>query len=164
MSEDQQRRTDEQATVLKHAVTSAFPKSGLAPWMSILKEKQLAVVIALRTEADIAMELDRQAWMEANPEKPLPEEMKETDPIPAEERLFDRGKVTGAAYMFGYCMERLAWNTHNMAPSLNGIGRVQALGFAKASAPVAVSTTPKPAQGRSLFERITGRGKEKEMT
>jgi len=75
-----------------------------------------------------------------------------------EEELFQVERVRGASGMFGYCLRTLASNIHDLAPSIQGIGRRQALslGMAQKSG---VAIEPKP---RTLFEKMTFRGKDRE--
>jgi hypothetical protein len=180
----------EKSTVLKHVAVAAFPEAHLAPWMSILGREQSMTIGALKTIGDIAEELDRRSWLDAHPGEAIPEEMGgpppgieermaslkklglddkqiekvieimpgETTEEEEEEELFRIERVRGASGMFGYCLRQLAINTHDIAPSIQGIGRRQAmsLGMAQKSG---VAVEPK---SRTLFEKMTGRGKDRE--
>lgn len=164
MSAAEEDRTKEAATVLNKVATAAYPAVGLAPWMSHYDKKTEAAIVLIKTIADGAEELDRQVWMLDHPEVTLPpEESKETEKDGEEtedEEIFDISRQSGGAYMFGYCLNRLASNIHNYAPSIDGIRTKQAIALAKANNP-GVASQPEQ-QKRSLFEKITGRGKEKE--
>lgn len=160
MSAAEEDRTKEAATVLNKVATAAYPAVGLAPWMSHYDKKTEAAIVLIKTIADGAEELDRQVWMMEHPDvEPALAEKKEDEEEP-EEEIFDISRQSGGAYMFGYCLNRLASNIHNYAPSIDGIRTKQAIALAKANNP-GVASQPEQ-QKRSLFEKITGRGKEKE--
>ena len=75
-----------------------------------------------------------------------------------EELEFDSERVRGGGGMYGYCLAKLAMHTHNLAPSIGGLGRKQAmsLGMAQKSG---VAVEPKK---RSLWQKVTGQGKDEE--
>lgn len=156
MSSETPDEAAEKSTVLKHVATAAFPEAHLAPWMSIHERQGAAVVSALKTVADIGLELDRRIWLDEHPgKKKPPKEMEDAEM--AADPEFDPARVRGAAGMFAYCAKSLAVHTHDVAPSIGGLGRKQAmsLGMAQKSG---VAVEPKE---RSRWEKITGRGKDK---
>jgi hypothetical protein len=183
--------SDEQAeksTVLMHVARALFPTVHLPPWMSIHPKHQAAVVAAMRTVADIAEELDRRRWLSDHPGEPLPPseggealgademaaEMKKlglsdelvakvmelVPPAPEEEEeaVFQLERVRGGSGMLGFCVRATANNLHDVAPSINGTGRLQGLHLGMAQK-TGVAVEPKK---RSLMERVTFRGKDKE--
>jgi hypothetical protein len=145
--------TREKATVLTHLARASFPADNLAPWMSILKERQAVVLAGMKTIGKIGKELDRRAWLDKHPGEELPEEEAEEEPEFLPER------VRGPSGMFGFCVETLAQDIHNVAPSINGIGRKQAIGLGQAQKS-GVAVEP---QKRTLWEKMTGKGKDKEQ-
>lgn len=175
MSSENPDELKEKATVLNHVAVAAFPEQHLAPWMSIHDKRTAALIVALKTTADIGIELDRRVWLDAHPNEPLPPDLEDKptsqdstpprSPAPEgpgddededEEPEFSNDRVRGAAGMFGYCLKTLATHTHDIAPSVGGLGRRQAmaLGMAQKSG---VAVEPKP---RSLWDKITGKNKD----
>ena len=180
----------EKSTVLKHVANAAFPAVHLAPWMSDLKTEQAMLVIGAKTVGDIAEELDRRAWLDAHPGELLPASMggptskevrqkamkdagltdeqisKIEDTLPPdktveeeeEEEMFRNDRVRGASGMMGYCVRQLAINTMDVMPAVKGIRVRQAMAFGSAQKS-GVAVEPKP---RSFFEKVTGRGKDRE--
>jgi hypothetical protein len=73
--------------------------------------------------------------------------------------LFDQTRVRGANGMFGFCMKTYAQYVHDLAPSEGGLRTKQAIAWG-GSMRSGLSIEPKP---RSLWEKVTGRGKEKEQ-
>jgi len=155
MSSAEEARTKETATVLNKVATAAFPAEGLAPWMSDYNKQTNSVVVITKTIAAIAEELDRQVWMKEHPDEPVPEGEE------AEEQIFDLSKLKGAAFMYGFGLNALASNIHNYAPSIDGKRTRQAIALAKANNPGVFSAQPDQKK-RSLFDKILGKGKEKE--
>lgn len=149
-------RTKESATVLNKVATAAFPAEGLAPWMSHYDKKTQAMIVGVKTIADVGEELDRQVWMKEHPEA---EKEAKTEGDEQVEEMFDTSKTTGAAYIFAYGLNRLAANMHNYAPSIDGIRTKQAIALAKANNP-GVAAQPGEAKKRSLWDKITGKNKE----
>lgn len=149
-------RTKENATVLAKVSTAAFPAEGLAPWMSHYDKKTEAVIVGTKTIADIVEEVSRQEWILDHPDAKPPEKLEG-------EEIFDTSDLTGADYMTAYCLNRLAINMHNFAPSIDGMRTRQAIALAKANNP-GMATQPGEEKKRSLWEKITfqGRGKEKQ--
>lgn len=149
----EEKRTEESATVLNKVATAAFPAEGLAPWMSHYDKRTEAMIVGIKTIADVGEELDRQVWMNEHPkEKAPPRE-------DAEPETFDTSELKGAAYIFAYGLNRLASNMHNFAPSIDGIRTKQAIALARANNP-GVAAQPGEPKKRSLFDKITGRNKE----
>ena len=77
MSSETPAEQAEKSTVLKHVANAAFPEVHLAPWMGLMDRRGAAVVVALRTTADISEELDRRVWLDAHPEESNTPEEKE---------------------------------------------------------------------------------------
>jgi hypothetical protein len=156
MSSAEEDRTKESATVLNKVATAAYPAESLAPWMSHYDKRTEAVIVGVKTIADVAEELDRQIFMIKHPEAPK-------EPVEGEELLFDTSKLRGGAYMMAFCLNRLAINMHNFAPSIDGMRTRQAIALAKANNP-GVAAQPGEEKKRSMWEKMTGRGKEKDKT
>ena len=182
MSEEEK----EQAALLDRVGKTLFPEAHLAPWASILKKREVMLNMGLRTIADIGEELDRRSWLDKNPGKPLPTNLRskptsedsappgaakpEGPEGPGEDEgeteaeknefsvEFDPSGVRGAAGMFAYCARSLAINSHDLAPSVDGIGRRQAGNIAQAMKSGVAVEPPK----RTAFEKLTLRGKNKE--
>ena len=152
-SEDE--RTKENATVLAKVSTAAFPAVSLAPWMSHYDKRTEAVIVGTKTIADIVEEVSRQDWIIKNPSKKAPEAPQDG------EDLFDTSQLRGADYMTAFCLNRLAINMHNYAPSIDGMRTRQAIALAKANNP-GMATQPGEEKKRSMFEKLTFRGKEKD--
>jgi hypothetical protein len=87
---------------------------------------------------------------------PAPEE---TSDEKEEEEVFRIDRVRGASGMFGFCLQSLARNVHDLLPSVGGIGRRQAMSFGMAQKS-GIAIEPKK---RSLAEKLTFRGKDKEQ-
>jgi hypothetical protein len=154
MSSAEDDRTKESATVLNKVATAAFPANGLAPWMSHYDKKMEAVIVGIKTIADVAEELERQVFLAGHPNgAPKPE---------GEEELFDLSKQQGAAYIMGFGLNRLASNMHNFAPSIDGMRTRQAIALAKANNPGVMSQPGQGDQKRSIWDKLTGKGKEKD--
>lgn len=150
-------RTKETATVLNKVATAAFPAVGLAPWMSEYDKRTEAVIVGTKTLADISEEIDRRQWLSKNGNaKDKPESKADPD-----EPFFDVSLARGGSGMVAFCLNRLSANMHNYAPSIEGKRTRQAIALARANNP-GVASLPAEGQKRSLFEKITGRGKEKE--
>jgi hypothetical protein len=142
-------RTKESATVLAKVSTAAFPAESLAPWMSHYDKKTQAVIVGVKTIADLVEEEARQEWMIRNPDAEKPPE---TDT--PEERIFDTTKLSGADYMTAFALNRLAANMHNFAPSVDGMRTKQAIALAKANNP-GVAAQPDAPQKKSLWQKLT---------
>lgn len=151
-------RTKESATVLAKVSTAAFPAESLAPWMSHYDKKTQAVIVGTKTIADIAEELDRQEFMYLHPEE---NGKKEAAQESEDGEMFDTSKLSGGAYMMAFCLNRLAINMHNFAPSVDGIRTRQAIALAKANNP-GVAAQPNEKKKRSLFDKILGKNKAQE--
>lgn len=150
-------RTKESATVLNKVATAAYPAESLAPWMSHYDKRTEALIVGVKTIADVGEELDRQVWMKEHPDIMVPEAEKEPS---TEEEVFDTSKLQGAAYIFAFGLNRLAANMHNYAPSIDGIRTKQAIALAKANNP-GVAAMPDEPKKRSLWQQITRTGKDK---
>ena len=149
-------RTKESATVLNKVATAAFPATGLAPWMSQYNKQTEAVIVGVKTVGDISKEIDRRQWMSNHPKQKPPES--DADP---DEPAFDASKARGGSGMVAFCLNRLASNMHNYAPSVDGMRTRQAIALAKANNP-GVATQPGAPEKRSLWQKLTMQGKDKE--
>lgn len=80
-----------------------------------------------------------------------------------EEELFDLSKQSGGAYMFGFCLNQLAKNMHNYAPSIDGKRTKQAINLGKATNP-GIATQPGEERKKSWAEKLhlPGTGKKGE--
>lgn len=149
-------RTKESAAAISKVTTAAFPALGLAPWMSHYDKKTQAMIVGVKTVADVGEELDRQVWMKAHPEAEKEAKAEDDDEV---EEMFDSSKVQGAAYIFAFGLNALARNMHNYAPSIDGMRTKQAIALAKANNP-GVAAQPGDPKKRSLWDKITGKNKE----
>ena len=86
---------------------------------------------------------------------------KKQDDEELEEELFDLEKLNGADYMFAFCLNSMAKNMHNHAPSIDGIRTKQGIAMAKASNP-GMSVQPDQPK-KSLFQRIKSIGQQKDQ-
>lgn len=86
------------------------------------------------------------------------DEAPDTDSVNANSVEFDPTGVRGAAGMFAFCARALAINSHDLAPSIDGVGRKQAGNIAQAMKSGVAVEPPK----RTAWEKLTRRGKEKE--
>jgi hypothetical protein len=146
-------RTKESATVLNKVATAAYPALKLAPWMSHYDKRTQAVIVGTKTIADIVEEVDRQEWMFKHPEEEAPAKQED-----GEEELFDTSKLSGAAYMTAFCLNSLASNMHNFAPSIDGMRTKQAIALAKANNPGMATATEE--KKKSLWQRLTTIGQK----
>lgn len=151
-------RTKESATVLNKVATAAFPAVGLAPWMSEYDKRTEAVIVGTMTIADISHEVERRAYMTKHPnEKVEDADLDESAPG------YDEAKARGGAGMIAFCLNRLASNMHNYAPSIGGIRTRQGIAFAKANNP-GLATAPNEEKKRTLWQKMTfqNRGKQEQ--
>lgn len=157
MSKESTEEIKEKATVLSHVANAVLPAVNLAPWMSIGDKKDIYVRAGLKTIADIGEEIERQAWMLENPDKPKPERASEDD----EEELpeFDPAKMSGAVYIMGYSISRMGQNIHNFSPSIGGLRTRQAIGYGSALKS-GIAVEPKK---RSLLDKIMGKNKDNQQ-
>lgn len=151
MTDGDDQEAEEKATVMKHMAVAAFPADHLAPWMGVHKRDILPVMAALRNIGSVGTELERRAWLDEHPDKELPEELKNQ-----ENPDFDKSRVRGAAGMFAYCTEDLAMHWHDLSPSIDGLGRRQAMGGVVAQK-TGVAVEPKK---RSLLDKLRGKNSE----
>jgi hypothetical protein len=149
MSQQDDGTNPEKATVLRHNALALFPADHLAPWMSDHKEKQAGLVAMSKAMGKMGIELDRRVWLDEHPGKPLPEGLQDEE--------FAPDRVRGGAGMLGFCLVTLAQEFHDIAPSIDGKGRRQAMGISVAHGTAAVAQEPKK---RSIFEKLTGKNKE----
>ena len=151
-------RTKESATALNKIVTSAYPEIGLAPWMSHYDKRTEAVIVGVHTIGDIAEEIDRRQWISKNPAKKAPPSVADPD-----EPGYDASQARGGSGMVAFCLNRLASNMHNFAPSIDGIRTRQGIAWAKANNP-GMATTPGDEKKKSWAEKLhlPGSGKKAE--
>ena len=149
----------ERAAAIAHVTTEAFPSEHLAPWLGVHDRQKMAILAGLKALARVGEELDRRAWTDANPGKELPEEMKD-DEEPAIE--WEWTKARGAVAMYGYCLRVLAEEEHDISPSINGLGRRQAILIAAANRTGQNPGALEP-PGRSTWEKIRGKNKPSEL-
>ncbi len=160
MSAESPDQLKEKASLLDRVGKTLFPENHLAPWSSILEKREAAAQAGLLTVADIADELDRRRWMDARPDKPLPKEL-ESGTIEEDEKNefsveFATEEVRGASGMFAFCARALAIHSHDLAPSVKGVGRVQGLRLGQAQGTALAIEPKKP----SLLDRLRGKGGE----
>lgn len=142
-------RTKESATALTKIVTSAYPEVNLAPWMSHYDKRTEAVIVGIRTIGDIAEEVDRRQWMTRNPSKKAAPSLADPD-APG----FDASQARGGSGMVAFCLNRLASNMHNFAPSIDGMRTRQGIAWAKANNPgMATPTDEKKKSGWKFWQK-----------
>ena len=114
---------------VERAAKSAFPDQHLAPWMSVHIFKIMVSVAMMRTIARVAEKADRNRFRDEHPDEPLPEQMQDGEAKDARmEEEFDVDvHARGAAAAYAYGVNALAQELHDMAPSVGGLGRRQAL-------------------------------------
>lgn len=78
-----------------------------------------------------------------------------------EEPIFRTDRVRGASGMVGFVLRSFADNIHDIAPSVNGLARRQAMSLGMAHGEAGVAVLPKG--GRSIWQRITLRGRDKDQ-
>lgn len=158
MSSAEEDRTKESAAAISKVTTAAFPAEGLAPWMSHYDKKTEAVIVGVKTIADVSEELERQVWRVQHPKEEQPKKAEGDEP-----EMFDTTELEGAAYIFAFGLNRLASNMHNFAPSIEGMRTRQAIALAKANNP-GVAALPDQPKKRSLWEKMTlqNRGADKQ--
>lgn len=151
----EEKRNEENASVLAKVSTAAFPVESLAPWMSDYDKKMEALIVGIRTVADVAEELDRQVWLLERGNKPKPKT--------GEEDIFDPSELHGAAYIFAFGLNRLALNMHNHAPSIDGKRTRQAIALARANNP-GIAGLPGEEKKQTAWEKIKSLGRSKPST
>ena len=127
-----------------HVLKASFPTYHLAPWMSIHKKQRLVVVSRQSIYGSIGKELARQTGFWTDGEKREAEESKKGGLV-----LHD------AAEAFSYFLGLYGQGSHDFAPSLDGLGRRQAIGIGSAQK-TGVYAEPK---ARSLRDKLTGKNK-----
>lgn len=162
--EESPEEKDEKATVLSHIANAEFPSIHLAPWMSKLNERQVAALAALKNIADVGRELGRREWLDDHPDEHIPDSMESKHPDnedgDEEDRPeFELDRVRGGADMFGWCAENYAQHIHDMAVSIDGLGRRQGIGYGSALKS-GHAIEPKK---RSFLDKITGRNKDNQQ-
>ena len=149
MSDESLEEAKEKATVLNHIAVSVLPENDLAPWMSQLKKPEIAIQIYMRTASDAMDMLGKEAWRLDHPEQAAKKDDDE----------YDTEQADGAAWAYAFCAGKMAQHVHNLAPSEGGLRTRQAISFGMAQKS-GVALEPKK---RSAWEKITGRGKDKEQ-
>jgi hypothetical protein len=148
----------ERSTGLMYTMRALFPEMKIAPWMSVLSRQEAAISVVMGMMADLNEEIERRHWMDTHPENGHDLTEEEKAEVQAEE--FDMAKTRGAAGILAFALKSLDKHTLNKNVSVGGLGRKQAT-HTSAAQKSGIVTEPKK---RTLLEKATGRGKDKEMT